>query len=120
MTDGILEPKHNPRIYGLAYGIWFLSAVLGVLTFLAGRSVIVRTYTRFFPWDAWRVQMGQGGLSLVNILITLPLAMLAIAIIIGGFEYQHRNISLSLLRSYRSIKRSIISHNFPRHDFLII
>ena len=92
MTDHLLEPKQNPRIYGLAYGIWFLSAALSVLVFLAGREMVTRTYTRFFPWDAWRVQIGQGGLSLVNILISLPLAMLVIAIIIGGFEYQHRNM----------------------------
>ena len=92
MSNGILEPRHNARISGLAYGIWFVTAVFGVLTFLAGREMIVRTYTRFFPWDAWKMQLGQGGLSLVNILVTLPLAMLAIAIIIGGFEYQHRNM----------------------------
>jgi hypothetical protein len=90
MTDGILESKQNPLINAVAYGVWLLTAVLGVLAFMAGRSIIVRTYTRFFPWDAWKVQSGQGGLSLINILISLPLAMLVIAIIIGGFEYQHR------------------------------
>lgn len=92
MTDQTLEPKQNPRVYGLAYGIWFLTAFLSVFVFTAGRSMIGRTYTRFFPWDAWRVQTGQGGLSLLNILISLPLAILVIAIIIGGFEYQHRNM----------------------------
>jgi hypothetical protein len=92
MSDGIFEPRHNLRVSGLAYGLWFLSAVSGVLVFIAGREIIVRTYTRFFPWDAWRVQIGQGGLSLVNILISFPLAILAIAIIIGGFEFQHRNM----------------------------
>jgi hypothetical protein len=92
MTDGILEPKHNPRVYGLAYGTWLVSAVLAVLVFIAGRELVIRTYTRFFPWDAWRVQMGQGGLSLINIMISLPLTALVIAIIIGGFEYQHRNM----------------------------
>jgi hypothetical protein len=90
MTDQTLEPKPNSRIYGLAYSFWFLTAFLSVIVFTAGRSMIVRTYTRFFPWDAFRVQMGQGGLSLVNVLISLPLAILVIAIIIGGFEYQHR------------------------------
>jgi hypothetical protein len=92
MTDRILEPKHSPRVVGLAYGIWFLTAVLSVLVFISGREMIVRTYTRFFPWDAWRVTLGKGGLSLINIFITFPLAMLVIAIIIGGFEYQHRNM----------------------------
>lgn len=92
MSDGILEQKQDLRISGLAYGLWFITAILGVLSFLAGREIIVRTYIRFFPWDAWKVELGQGGLSLVNILITLPLATVAIAIIIGGFEFQHRNM----------------------------
>jgi hypothetical protein len=92
MSDQLLEQKHNAGAYGLAYGIWFLTALLSVIVFTAGRSVIVRTYTRFFPWDAWLIQAGQGSLSLINILISLPLAMLVIAIIIGGFEYQHRNM----------------------------
>lgn len=92
MTDRILEPKQNPRVYGLAYGIWFLTAALSVLVFIAGREMVVRTYLRFFPWDAWRMEMGKGGLSLLNILISLPLAMVVIAIVIGGFEYQHRNM----------------------------
>lgn len=92
MTDGLLDPRQDARVSALAYGIWFITAVLGGLVFLAGREIVIRTYTRFFPWDAWRVQLGQGGLSLVNILISLPLAILAIAIIIGGFEFQNRNL----------------------------
>lgn len=90
MTDHLLEPKPKPLITGLAYVTWLATAVLSVLVFMSGRAMIVRTYTRFFPWDAWRVTMGKGGLSLINILISLPLAFLVIAIIIGGFEYQHR------------------------------
>ncbi len=86
----ILEPKHNPKVYLTAYGLWLITAILSVLVFLAGREMIIRTYTRFFPLSAWQFQSGQGGLSLVNILISLPLAILMIVIIIGGFEYQHR------------------------------
>lgn len=88
-----LQPKHNVRIYGLAYGIWFISAVLAVFSFFAGRATIIRTYARFFPWDAGRIQAGQGGLPMLNILISLPLAAMVIAIVIGGFEYQHRNLN---------------------------
>jgi hypothetical protein len=92
MTDKLLESKPKPLITGLAYGTWLVTAALSVLVFISGREMVVRTYTRFFPWDAWRVSMSQGGLSLINILISLPLAFLVIAIIIGGFEYQHRNM----------------------------
>ena len=91
-SDVILEPKNNPRVVGLAYGLWLVTAVLGVLTFLAGREMMLRTYIRFFPWEAARAQIGAGTLSLVNILISMAMAIVAIAIIIGGFEYQHRNM----------------------------
>jgi hypothetical protein len=85
-----LEPKQNVRVYGLAYGLWILSSVLSVFASLAGRAMIIRTYSRFFPLDAWRFQSGQGSLSLLNILVSFPLVAMMIVIIIGGFEYQHR------------------------------
>jgi hypothetical protein len=88
--DTSLEPKTDPRVYLSAYGLWFFTTVLSVFAFLAGREIIIRSYMRFFPLDAWRFQSAQGGLSLLNILISLPLASLMIIIIIGGFEYQHR------------------------------
>jgi hypothetical protein len=84
-SDGILEAKLSPRAAGLAYGLWFVSAVLAVLTYLAGREMILRTYVRFFAFE-------PEGVSLVNILASWVLAILPIAIIIGGFEYQHRNM----------------------------
>lgn len=85
VSDGVLEPKLSPRLVGLAYGLWFVSAALGVLTYLAGREMIIRTYVRFFPLDV-------GSLSLVIIVVSIAMAILPIAIIIGGFEYQHRNM----------------------------
>ena len=33
-SDGILETKISPRVAGLAYGLWFVTAALGVLTYL--------------------------------------------------------------------------------------
>ena len=84
-SDGILEAKLSPRAVGLAYGLWFVTAALGVLTYLASREMIIRTYIRFFPFD-------PGSVSLVNLLISWAMAILPIAIIIGGFEYQHRNM----------------------------
>ncbi len=84
ISDGVLEPKLSPRLVGLAYGLWFVSAALGVLTYLAGRAMIIRTYARFFP-------LGEG-YFLVNTITSVAIAILPIAIIIGGFEYQHRNM----------------------------
>jgi hypothetical protein len=91
MTEKI-EPKHNPRVMILSYGLWFLTTVMSVFVFLGGREAVIRTYTRFLPMETFRFQAGQGGISLLNILISLPLALLVIAIIIGGFEFQHRHM----------------------------
>ena len=84
-SDGILETKISPRVVGLAYGLWFVSAVLAVLSYLAGREMVLRNYVRFFP-------LGQGSYSLINSIVSIAMAILPIAIIIGGFEYQHRNM----------------------------
>jgi len=92
MSDGILDPKPSPQVAAAAYALWLLTAALSAIMFLAGREMIIRTYLRFFPWDSWRLQAGQGGLSLVNVLVSLPLASLVILIVIGGFEYQHHKM----------------------------
>ena len=84
-SDGILETKISPRVVGLAYGLWFVTTVLAVLSYLAGREMILRSYVRFFP-------MGEGSYSLINSITSVAMAILPIAIIIGGFEYQHRNM----------------------------
>ena len=65
--------------------LWLMTAVLGVIGALAGRRVILVTYGRFFPGNL--LEASANPLALMNILVTLPLAFLAIAIIIGGFEY---------------------------------
>ena len=91
MTDA-LDPNKDFRVYGPAYGLWLVTAVLSVPVFLAGRALLIRTFVRFFPWQAWRLAEGTGSLSLANILISMPMAILVIAIIIGGFEYQTRNM----------------------------
>jgi len=93
LAGGIrLEPKQDPKIYLPAFGLWLASAALSIVMFLSGRALIIRTYARFFPLDAYRVQFGSGSLSLVNILISMPLAIVVIAIMIGGFEYQYRKM----------------------------
>ena len=84
-SDGILETKISPRTIGLAYGLWFVTAILAVLSYLAGREMILRSYVRFFP-------MGEGAYAAINSTTSVAMAILPIAIIIGGFEYQHRNM----------------------------
>lgn len=84
-SDGILETKVGPRVVALAYGLWFITTILAVLSYLAGREMILRNYVRFFP-------MGEGSFAAINSITSVALAILPIAIIIGGFEYQHRNM----------------------------
>ena len=84
-SDGILETKISPRTVALAYGLWFVTTVLAVLSYLAGREMILRSYVRFFP-------MGEGAYAAINSITSVAMAILPIAIIIGGFEYQHRNM----------------------------
>jgi hypothetical protein len=83
-SDGIFETKISPRTVALAYGLWFVSSVLAVLAYLAGREIILRTYARFFP-------SGES-YSFMYLLTSIAVAILPIAIIIGGFEHQHRNM----------------------------
>lgn len=83
-SDGILETKQGPRTMAVAYGLWFITAALAVLSYLAGREMILRNYARFFP-------LGEA-YFLVNSITSIAMAILPIAIIIGGFEYQHRNM----------------------------
>ena len=92
MSDNILAKKTDALTTSLAYGTWLVTTLLSVLVFIAGREMIIRSYVRFFPWDAQEAMRGLGSLSLINILVSLPLAMLVIVIIIGGFEFQFHNM----------------------------
>jgi hypothetical protein len=69
--------------------LWLVTVILGVVSFFAGRRVLLDTYNRFFPAAP---TTGQNGFSLVNILVSFPLAMMVIAIIIGGFEFHFRKV----------------------------
>lgn len=83
--DLLEEHQKKTKETVIAAALWLLTAVLGVAGSLAGRQVILVTYGRFYPGTIQ--EASQNPLSFLNILITLPLAFLAIAIIIGGFEY---------------------------------
>ncbi len=69
--------------------LWLLTVALGVVSFFTGRRVLLYTFNRFFPGNLV-ADSGDGGLSLMNILVSIPLAILVIAIVIGGFEFHFR------------------------------
>lgn len=68
--------------------LWLLTVALAIASFFAGRRVLLSTYNRFFP--GYLAADSRDGLSLMNILVSLPLAILVIAIVIGGFEFHFR------------------------------
>ncbi len=85
-----IKADQNYKQYLCTLGLWLLTAILGVLSALAARAMVIRNYLRFFPTEAWAASVGKGGLSLLNILVSFTLAFFVIAVIIGGFEYHHR------------------------------
>jgi hypothetical protein len=84
-----LEKRKGKTQQAILTGIlWIITVVLSVFTFLSGRRVVLDIYSRFFPGGIRTLE--RSSLSLLNILVSLPLAFLVIAIIIGGFEYHFR------------------------------
>ncbi|MBU1660491.1 MAG: hypothetical protein KKD28_03355 [Chloroflexi bacterium] len=101
----LAEEQKKSRTYALAISLWLTTVVLGVVSVLAARTMIMRTYLRFFPGEAWAASVGKGGLSFLNIMIVFPLAIMFIAIIIGGFEYHHKRMGQP--KSWRMLARTL-------------
>jgi uncharacterized membrane protein HdeD (DUF308 family) len=83
------KQKTNTWIYVLTGVLYLITAVLGIMSFLAGRRTVLSTLSRFGAGGSQNT--AQNPFSLFNILVSFPLAFLVIAIVIGGFEYHHRN-----------------------------
>lgn len=66
----------------IAFILWGITAVLGVLNIIYIRSIVLRTYIRFVP-------DGANALSLINLLIMFAMFFFFVAAVIGGAEY-HR------------------------------
>jgi len=82
------EHERKMRTTILAGLLYLLTAVLGVLSFLAGRRVVLTSLNRFGAGVSQT--SSQNPFSLFNILVSFTLAFLVIAIVIGGFEYHYR------------------------------
>lgn len=82
------ERKGKIWTYVLAGVMYLITATLGVISFFAGRRIVLSTISRFGAGGSQTT--AQNPFSLFNILVSFPLAFLVIAIIIGGFEYHHR------------------------------
>jgi hypothetical protein len=87
--DDITNTKAKTQQAILTGILWLVTVILGAVAFFAGRRMLLDTYNRFFPPDP---TTAQSGFSFMNILVSFPLAMMVIAIIIGGFEYHFRKV----------------------------
>ena len=89
MIKNVFEQARKSRKYAAAIGLYLLTAVLGVVAYLAARRIVLGTHARIFPIDPIS---GTGSLQFVNIITSMVLVFPLIAIIIGGFEYHHRRV----------------------------
>jgi hypothetical protein len=86
--DLLEERKQNTLTYVFTGVLYLITVTLSVISFLAGRRIVLSTLSRFGAGGSQTT--AQNPLSLFSILVSFPLAFLVIAIIIGGFEYHHR------------------------------
>ena len=101
----LAKERKKSKTYALAISLWLITVVLGVVSVLATHAIILRTYLRFFPGEAWAASVGKGSLSFLNILIYIPLGIVFIVIVIGGFEYQYKKMGQP--QSWRLLARTL-------------
>jgi hypothetical protein len=78
--------------------LWLATAVLSVVIIPATLDVVTRIYGAFWGDGAIPVRAYWGAVF-IRQMVTIPLAMLAVAITIGGAEYHLRNVGSD--RSWR-------------------
>jgi hypothetical protein len=85
-TNGILA-------YAETFGLWLITAVLAFYEIVAVRSLIFDLYAHFLNWSGGKVHSSDTFLAVTlgNASIYV-MVFVAIAVIIGGFEYHHKRI----------------------------
>ncbi|MFQ5616847.1 MAG: hypothetical protein ACE5GO_10380 [Anaerolineales bacterium] len=101
----LIEQAKRSKNYVIVGVLWLATVFLGIVSSLAARTMIIRTYLRFFPGEAQAAAQGEGALSLLNLMIVFPLALLFIAVVIGGFEYHYRRVGRE--SSWRLLARAL-------------
>lgn len=74
----------------LAAGLWAGTGALGFLEILTVREIALRIYVHFAATGGFYGPDYRGGVAVAN-LIVWPLAVLWIALVIGGGEYHYRH-----------------------------
>lgn len=77
--------------------LWFFTAIIGLVEFSVVRVMVLRIYARF-----WRVDLVAPALSAFTIMF---LAIIWIALVIGGAEYHFRNFGAP--KSWKLFARTI-------------
>lgn len=103
--DLLEEHQRKTKEYIVSAILWLLTSILGGAIFLAGRRVVLSTYTRFFLNNPQAT--GPNASALMNILVALPLTCLVIAIVIGGFEYHLRKKRVGSEASHKLFARTL-------------
>ncbi len=102
--DLMQEHQKQSRQYIISGALWLFTTVLGIIALLAGRRAILSTLMRFFMSGP---QSTQNPNAFMNILVSFPLTFLAIAIIIGGFEFHLRDTRLGSEQSWKLFAQTI-------------
>ncbi len=84
---------HRPLDYLVTYGLWLVTSVLAAWEISVVRNTVLRLYARFFAPEEFS-GLGASYWQATNLSqwAVILLAIVAIGIIIGGFEYHHRRV----------------------------
>ena len=74
-----------------AFGLWVLTSALAFWEILVIREIILRLYLHFVPVDLSQ-RAATSGIAVLSTWIFVPLAILFIAVAIGGAEFHYRRV----------------------------
>ena len=90
-NDVDIEAKDKPSVQAATLGLWLATAVLGFLALPKALNILLRIYAGFWGDYGLYGRTYSTAVALRQFLV-LPLAMIVIAVIIGGAEYHYRHI----------------------------
>ena len=90
-NDVDIEAKDKPSVQAATLGLWLATAVLGFLALPKALNILLRIYAGFWGDYGFYGRTYSTAVALRQFLV-LPLAMIVIAVIIGGAEYHYRHI----------------------------
>jgi len=91
MTENQAGTAHKVLVAVTALSLWLTTSALALVEIIVVRALVLRVYGRFFAGRADSAVAYAGGAAL-SIWIMIPLAILAIAVLIGGADYHSRRL----------------------------